>query len=42
MSESIKASAFEMNYGFSPETPWSGIVLDNKRIHANSELVVKD
>jgi len=42
MSESTKASPFEINYGFSPQTPWSGIVLDNKGIHPDSELVVKD
>jgi len=42
MSESTKASPFEINYGFSPLTQWSGIVLDNKGIHPDSELVVKD
>jgi len=42
MSESTKASPFEINYGFSPQTQWSGIVSDNKGIHPDSELVVKD
>jgi len=42
MSESTKASPFEINYGFSPQTQWSGIVSDNKGIHPHSELVVKD
>jgi len=42
MSESTKASPFEINYGFSPQTQWSGIVSVNKGIHPNSELVVKD
>jgi len=42
MSESTKASLFEINYGFSPQTRWSGIVSDNKGIHPDSELVVKD
>jgi len=42
MSESTKASPFEINYGFSPQSQWSGIVLDNKGIHPDSELVVKD
>ena len=42
MSESTKASPFEMNYGFSPQTQWSGIMSDNKGIHPDSELVVKD
>jgi len=42
MSESTKASPFEINYGCSPQTPWSGIVSDNKGIHPDSELVVKD
>jgi len=42
MSESTKASPFEINYGFSPQTQWSAIVSDNKGIHPDSELVVKD
>jgi len=42
MSESTKASPFEINYGFSTQTQWSGIVSDNKVIHPDSELVVKD
>jgi len=42
MSESTKASPFEVNYRFSPQTHWSGIVLDNNGIHLDSELVVKD
>jgi len=42
MSESTKASPFEINYGFSPLTEWSGIVSDNKGIHPDSELVVKN
>jgi len=42
MSESTKASPFEINYGFSPQTQWSGIVSDNKGIHPDSELVVND
>jgi len=42
MSESTNASPFEINYGFSPQTQWSGIVSDNKGIHPDSELVVKD
>jgi len=41
MSESTKASHFEINYGFSPHTQWSGIVSDNKGIPPDSELVVK-
>jgi len=42
MSESTKASSFEINYGFSPQTQWSGIVSYNKGIHPHSERVVKD
>ena len=42
ISESAKASPFEINYGFSPQTQWSGIVSDNQGIHPDSELVVKD
>jgi len=42
MSESTKASPFEINYGFSPQTQWSGIVSDKKGIDPDSELVVKD
>jgi len=41
-SESIKASPFEINYGFAPQTEWSGMVSDNKRIHSDSKLIVKD
>jgi len=42
MSESTKASPFEINHGCSPQTQWLGIVSDNKGIHPDSELVVKD
>jgi len=42
LSESAKASPFEINYGFTPETQWSGMVSDNQGIHPDSELVVKD
>jgi len=42
MSESTKASPFKINYGFSPQTQWSGIVSDNKGIQPVSKLVVKD
>ena len=42
MSQSTKASPFEINSGFSPQTQWSGIVSDNKGIHPDRELVVKD
>ena len=42
MSESTKASPFKIHCGFSPQTQWSGIVSDNKGIHPDSELVVKD
>jgi len=42
MSESRKTSTFEINYGFSPQTKWSGIVSDNQGIQPDSELVVKD
>jgi len=42
MSESTKASPFEINYGFSPQTQWSGTVSHNKGIHRDSELIVKD
>ena len=42
ISESTKASPFKINYEFSPQTQWSGIVSDNKGIHPDSELVVKD
>jgi len=42
MSESTKASPFEINYGFSPKTQRSGMVSDNQGIHPDSELVVKD
>jgi len=42
IAESTKARPFEINYGFSPQTEWSGIVSDNKGIHPDSELVVKD
>jgi len=41
-SESTKASPFEINYGFAPQTQWSGMVLNNKGIHPDSELMVKD
>jgi len=41
MSESTKASQFEINYGFSTQTQWSGIVSDHKGIHPDSKLVVK-
>jgi len=42
MSESTKAGPFEINYGFSAQTEWSGIESDNKGIHPDSKLVVKD
>jgi len=42
MSESTKPSPFEINCEFSPQTQWSGILLDNKGINPDSELVVKD
>jgi len=42
MSESTKASPFEINYGFCPQTQWSGIVSDNEGIHPDSELVVTE
>jgi len=42
MSETTKASPFEINYGFSPQTQRAGIVSDNKGIHLESELVVKN
>jgi len=42
ISESTKASPFEINYGFSTQTQWSGIVSDNKGIHPDSKLVVKN
>ena len=42
ISESTKSTPFEINYGFSPQIQWSGIVSDNEGIHPDSELVVKD
>jgi len=42
LSESTKASPFEINYRFTPKTQWSGIVSDNQGIHPDRELVVKD
>ena len=42
ISESSKASPFEINYGFTPQTNWSGAVSENQGIHLNSELLVKD
>ena len=42
LSESSKATPFEINYGFTPRTNWSGAVSDNQGIHPNSELLVKD
>jgi len=42
LSEPAKASPFEINYGFAPQTQWSGMVSDNQGIHSDSELVVKD
>ena len=42
VSESSKASPFEINYGFSPQTQWSGIVSESQGVHPDSELVVKD
>jgi len=41
-SESTNASPFEINYGFSPQTQWSGMVSDKQGIHPDSELMVKD
>jgi len=40
--ESTKASPFEINYGFAPQTQWPGMVSDNKAIHRDSEPMVKD
>ena len=42
LSESAKASPFQINYGFNPHTQWLGMVSDNQGIHPDSELVVKD
>jgi len=42
MSESTKANPFKINYGYSPQTQWSGIVSHNNEIHRDSELVVQD
>ena len=42
LSESAKASSFEINYGFAPQTQWSGMVSHNQGIHPDSELVEKD
>ena len=41
LSESAKTSPFEINYGFTPQTQWSGKVSENQEIHPASELVVK-
>jgi len=41
MSGSTKACPFEINYGFSLQTQWSGIESDNKGIHPDTELVMK-
>jgi len=41
-SESTKASPLEINYGFSPQTQWLGMVSDNKGIHTESEPLGKD
>jgi len=41
LSESAKASPFEINYGFTPQTEWSVMVSDKQEIHRDSELVVK-
>ena len=41
-SESAKASPFDINYGFTPQTQWSGMVSDNQGIDLDSELIVKD
>ena len=40
--ESSKATPFEINYGFTPQTNCSGAVSENRGIHPNSELLVKD
>jgi len=42
LSESAKASPFEINYRFAAQTQWSGMVSDNQGIHPDSELIVKD
>jgi len=42
LSESAKASPCEINYGFTAQTQWSGMVSHNQGIHPDSELVVKD
>jgi len=42
LSESAKASPFEINYGIAPRTQWSGMVSDIQGIHSDSELLVKD
>jgi len=42
LSESAKASSFDINHGFAPQTPWSGMVSANQGIHPDSQLVVKD
>ena len=36
------ATPFEINYGFTPRTNWSGAVSENQGIHPNSKLLVKD
>ena len=41
-SESAKASPFDINYGFTPQTQWSRMVSDNQGIDPDSELIVKD
>ena len=42
ISESSKATPFEINYGFTPRTNWSGAVSENQGIDPNSQLLVKD
>jgi len=42
VSKSAKASPFEINYGFTPQTQWLGMVSDNQGIDPDSELVVWD
>ena len=41
-SESTRVSPFEINYGFNPQTNWSGAVSEGQGIHPSSELMVKD
>ena len=42
VSELAKVGSLEINYGFTSQTQWSGMVSDNQEIHPDCELVVKD